>query len=327
MKQFKPSFLLFFFVIFLCTQCNNKASKPTTEQIKSGASVGAATLPKDTATVATTPSTIEVIADTTTAENTEKETVETLEKDTLKTNVKFEEKKVYKTYPLNNGEDTTVFHLTYLTVKEYDNPVVEKKMNGFIEKEVLRMASGGVPDSATFENVEKAADQFIADFVEAGKELPNDFLRVPWSYEGNVAPILDTMGILSFMFNEYSFSGGAHGNGYQEFYNFDLETGELLTLNDLLEGDYEGAVNELIERYFREMEDLADTVSLQEGGLFEDSIALNENFYLTPNELGFYYNPYEIAPYAAGPKEIIIPYTDLKKWIRKDGKLGKLVSK
>jgi len=53
----------------------------------------------------------------------------------------------------------------------------------------------------------------------------------------------------------------------------------------------------------------------------QDIFTLTDNFAITKEGLKFVYNPYEVAPYAFGQQEIIIPYTSLKEVIRKDGLL------
>ena len=46
--------------------------------------------------------------------------------------------------------------------------------------------------------------------------------------------------------------------------------------------------------------------------LLVDQIPLNDNFYFDKENLYFLYNQYEIAPYAAGPVLIKIPFKEIK---------------
>ena len=50
----------------------------------------------------------------------------------------------------------------------------------------------------------------------------------------------------------------------------------------------------------------------EEGYLNWTDMYPSKNFLLSPDGIKFYYNAYEIAPYAAGPTEITIPYESLK---------------
>jgi len=60
----------------------------------------------------------------------------------------------------------------------------------------------------------------------------------------------------------------------------------------------------------------------KDGGLFENKIAYNDNFAVTKEGLKFYYNNYEIAPYASGPTEILITYSELNDLISKNSILN-----
>jgi len=42
-----------------------------------------------------------------------------------------------------------------------------------------------------------------------------------------------------------------------------------------------------------------------------DAFEVNENFYFENGNIVFLFNPYEIAPYAGGTSELIIPLSDL----------------
>ncbi len=42
----------------------------------------------------------------------------------------------------------------------------------------------------------------------------------------------------------------------------------------------------------------------------------SENFILGDETITFVYNPYEIAPYAMGSTELIIPFSDIEKLLK-----------
>lgn len=112
----------------------------------------------------------------------------------------------------------------------------------------------------------------------------------------------------------YEYSGGAHGTPFKEYFVFDRETGERLGLSDILENSQEElqamvgkafrALNEKTNFAFESPEDLEHTVS--------DDVSYDSEFYLTEEGIAFYYSPYEIAPYAEGFPEVVIPYRDLE---------------
>ena len=61
------------------------------------------------------------------------------------------------------------------------------------------------------------------------------------------------------------------------------------------------------------------------GFYFENDVfTMTPNFAITKSGLKFLYNPYEVAPYALGQQEIIIPYRDLEALIKPNGLLAPL---
>lgn len=110
-------------------------------------------------------------------------------------------------------------------------------------------------------------------------------------------------------------SGAAHPNPYLRTFNFSLETGEDLSLAELFEDDTapletiaqiarERAVASEGERGFEFSEEW-----LREG---TEPVQANYNvFTVGKDALTFYFNPYQIAPYAAGIIEIDVPYSEL----------------
>lgn len=112
----------------------------------------------------------------------------------------------------------------------------------------------------------------------------------------------------------YEYSGGAHGFPYRNYFVFDRETGEQLTLADITETPVE-ELQSLVGSAFRTLaeetnfsfespEDLEFTVA--------DSVSYDSDFYLTEKGVAFYYYPYVIAPYAVGFPEVVIPYEELE---------------
>jgi hypothetical protein len=96
-----------------------------------------------------------------------------------------------------------------------------------------------------------------------------------------------------------------------------LQAINLRSIIFLKEG-YEEKLTQLGEKAFRKERALTDTASLQKN-YFEfpaNKFTLNQNYGFTKEGIVFYYNSYEIAAYAAGPTEVIIPYEEIKGWLR-----------
>jgi microsomal dipeptidase-like Zn-dependent dipeptidase len=108
----------------------------------------------------------------------------------------------------------------------------------------------------------------------------------------------------------YEYTGGAHGMPYKKYYVFDLKTGDQLSLTDIVNNDQK-EVHDIILEHFSEAiaeypgkfdGNACDTVNLTAG--------LESAFYLTPDGIGFYYPPYDLACFAAGFQDVIIPYSE-----------------
>jgi hypothetical protein len=104
----------------------------------------------------------------------------------------------------------------------------------------------------------------------------------------------------------YSFTGGAHGNGYESHYLVDKTNGNKLTLEDVFKNKRK--LNALVDSYFRKSVGLSPNENLQDAGWFiEGRLEANENFYFTDKNVVFVYNSYEIGSYAEGAPNVEIP--------------------
>ena len=117
---------------------------------------------------------------------------------------------------------------------------------------------------------------------------------------------------LSFVQQNYEYSGGAHGMPFWNGYTFDLETGEQLQLSDIVEND-DLQIKEIVTGYFEQMyEKEPDAYWDDAVDVVREYASLQSPFYLSEEGIVFYYGPYELAPYAGGFIEIVIPYNEVK---------------
>lgn len=117
---------------------------------------------------------------------------------------------------------------------------------------------------------------------------------------------------VSFCQQEYDYQGGAHGMPLWIGLTFDLETGERLSLPDVI-ANSEEELNSIVTKYFAEYingnpeefwEDALDIV--------RDEICFESDFYLTEDGIKFYFHPYALSSYAAGFPEVTIPYDEFE---------------
>ncbi|CAI9391825.1 DUF3298 and DUF4163 domain-containing protein [Niallia sp. Sow4_A1] len=110
---------------------------------------------------------------------------------------------------------------------------------------------------------------------------------------------------LSIIFNDYQFTGGAHGNTVISSYNFDLKSGNQLTLDDFLtsEREYEKVTNYALA-YMKKHPEIFYSDSTE----FADFKVTNEtNFFLSDKGIVLIFQQYEVGPYVSGNPSILIP--------------------
>ena len=113
------------------------------------------------------------------------------------------------------------------------------------------------------------------------------------------------------------YMGAAHPMPYTVFRLYDRETGEELYLDDILacsEEEFNAVVTRKFEeRYgrYKEWEGRLEKTS-EKVGFLEDHHLKAGDYYLTNEGLVYYFGIYEVASYAEGFPEVLIPYDELK---------------
>ena len=116
--------------------------------------------------------------------------------------------------------------------------------------------------------------------------------------------------------SKYDYSGGAHPNHWGSTLNIDPVTGKHLEFQDVLKDTKKTAeaINEVLYETYPDMTDEFDSFIYRSenqtvADAFEETI-YNDTFTwaLLPEGLKIFFSPYEIASYAAGEFEILLPY-------------------
>ncbi|MDF2866427.1 MAG: hypothetical protein K0R72_1245 [Clostridia bacterium] len=119
---------------------------------------------------------------------------------------------------------------------------------------------------------------------------------------------------LSTYYDQYEYTGGAHGMTIRSSDTFNLQNGNIIKLKDLFKEnpDYKNMI-------IKEIQIQADKNLAENPGIYFDNYKalisenFNENnFYLTQKTINFYYQQYDIAPYSSGIVTFAIPYENLK---------------
>ena len=168
-------------------------------------------------------------------------------------------------------------------------------------------------DSTKVNDYQSLSKSFIASYEEMREKFPNDTFGWEAKIIGNVEFQSDS--ILNLKVDHYTFTGGAHGyQGYRSLL-FNAKTGKAILNNQLFKNEKD--FKAFAEKAFRAKYKIPAEANINATGLmFEnDKFQLPQNIFYTSEGLLLYYNSYEAASYADGPKEILFSYNDVNKYL------------
>lgn len=128
--------------------------------------------------------------------------------------------------------------------------------------------------------------------------------------------------VLSFYGDKVKFAGAAHPERSRKGASYDLATGDVLTLASIMTAD--ATTDDFCKLVLDELAERAEGDFLREGYAedvkrrFTTDASQDENWYFTTTGLCFYFDPYEIAPYASGVITAEIPYEKLNGLLHPD---------
>lgn len=216
-----------------------------------------------------------------------------------------------------------------------------------IEKELLAVSVPAVTERINHENGTElfsftsqhmqlilpnavAADKIVLNFLNRVDEARTDAESIisaakydysddeewnPYYAQLVFSPTRIDHGVLSLFGIQNSYSGGSHGIQSYTAVNYDLMTGDILTLGSIMHAD--ATTEDFIRLINTKLEGYVDEYNLfnnyQQGVQYRlgGDENLYEDFFFTATGLNFFFSPYEIAPYSAGCITIEIPYNEL----------------
>lgn len=108
-------------------------------------------------------------------------------------------------------------------------------------------------------------------------------------------------GLLTLATMHYAYTGGAHGNYATSIFSFSTDSTRLLSFQEVFLPDQENALSELLTNK-------ANTLGIP---YQTETVPVTDNFGFTEEGILFNYPPYEIASYADGEIEIVLPYGEI----------------
>ncbi|SDG59971.1 Protein of unknown function [Flavobacterium omnivorum] len=154
---------------------------------------------------------------------------------------------------------------------------------------------------------------FIGSYEKLQKDFPEDKFGWEADIQGSVKYQSDA--VLNIEIKHYTYTGGAHGYQGLRSLLFDPSTGKSIS-NDELFND-KATFKAFAEKKFRAKYKIPANKSINATGLMfeKEKFQLPQNIFYTDKGLLLYYNSYEAASYADGPKELLLPYTEVNDYL------------
>ena len=191
---------------------------------------------------------------------------------------------------------------------------LEYPVKGFPKEVIDTMCSTILMNAFDLEetsgSVDATADVYVSYVKEAYlNEAPEEN---PYTVEDEVNGYFSGQygNYRTYIVEYYTYTGGAHGLNTYTPLVFDTGTGLVVPEEDFFADGYKEPVSGMIrEKLLEENEDipLFDLFAVGANGAYE----------LSENGVSWYFQPYEIAPYAYGVLSVTLPWDKVKPFIRK----------
>lgn len=182
------------------------------------------------------------------------------------------------------------------------------KLNKSVQAYVLSAVAGNgqLPFAQALDS---AGWQFIQQYIEDLKESPDMVM-------GYSTEILDTIPfmnskVVTIQMDGYAFTGGAHPNPFGLLVSYDLKNhAKPLEITDLVRDT--NAVRSVLEKAYKRSKGLKETDPLSEV-TYPDLVQLPmpSSVGVVAEGIRFFYNAYEVAPYAVGASDVLLTWEQL----------------
>lgn len=223
--------------------------------------------------------------------------------------IKVESQKISRTF--GNCQDTTAFGSHKCAKVDLRIPIIVegpdalkvavKSWTEDAQKDALLLGEDASGKGIT---IDQAMQNLGAQFQEMAKEFPD---QSGWEIILEDTVLYSSPRWITLELRNYSYTGGAHPNHFTARATFDAVSGKETDLRSLITDST--AVKTLLEKAYR-----AEKIdAFQEGFEFDETFQFEiaQEIGLTPEGLSFYYNPYEVAPYAIGDAECTLTWDQL----------------
>ena len=184
---------------------------------------------------------------------------------------------------------------------------IAKSINDSVFKTVKLIIAQEGDNSTNYDDLFKGFIKNYEAFVS-----DNSDYKLGWEADINGLVEYYNNDIVNIKLVSYTMTGGAHGNPNTTSLIFSAKDGKELVISDVVK-DLE-KLSQLAEIKFRAKYNLPSNQAINSTGFMfpDDKFILPQNIFITKDGLLLFYNVYEIAAYADGTKELLIPYNEIK---------------
>ena len=160
--------------------------------------------------------------------------------------------------------------------------------------------------------------------LEAATETQDSDLSIGYDFR------LATDDLISVAFRVGAYSrGAAHPNSSTTVLNYDVKSGKKLSLSDLFnpKSDYLSVISSYCIKDLKQQAKKVKDSMLSDDSIASGASARADNYKawaITRKGLWIIFDPYQVAPYAAGPQYVLVPYSALKDIIKPSGPIAAL---
>lgn len=205
-----------------------------------------------------------------------------------------------------NREMDVKVNMQFMKSGNQANERVCKLINDQLVEILLNQSSDMTVDEAVAQYIEDVKKEFHGDEVA---NIYYDHLTGRAEYGRD--------NIINYRLVEDVFTGGAHPCTITTILRFNATTGDFIPLEDLFPYPQQRQLQELLLEQLMKMNQARSLEDLHQKGILEMSdMFISNNFALREDSLEFYYNEYDIAPYAYGAFSLCLSYEEVKELMR-----------
>lgn len=179
------------------------------------------------------------------------------------------------------------------------------RINATIIEQCLQQPDTLAPD--------QAVDNYMKDIIA---EFHSDIV-IPFYYKHLQGRAQEGRNrILNYRCHENTHAGGAHPGKLTTIMRFNSDDGTLITLDDVFPLKGQAELQQKLLTKLMQRHGVTTLAQLQELGFLSMSdFFVSSNFALRPDSIEFFYNEYDIAPYAYGTTTLCLDYDEARELI------------